>query len=302
MRFAVLFGVWLCLAGVLMPETADAMVTSSLAGIVEDDAGRESGVVTQGERVRSLLAQRFPQARFDEAQIAAWDIIENEKGIRALAAVERGEFVSVYLMDDWTSPAQNMEFERNLLYAPVEIDVSVQPDWQDEQKAAFSYRLRDGNQYGCYLALGGQGAKVTSAYCCTEEGWWWNQFGEERMAIEPAERLATGMEIYVPMDARFREIQTFCMDEVMTAMRHAYDDYLSGEAPYIPETTAAYGIPQPCGVAMKRGTYPVYSGPGKKYYREANGKAQVSANDWVQVFGREGKWALIQYRVKDNHL
>lgn len=275
----------------------------SYADVIEQAAAifREE-TAQREERVLSILAQRFPQERFDETRIAAWDIIENEKGLRALAAVERGEFVSVYLMDDWTTPTQNVEFERNVLFAPVEIDVSVQPDWQDEQKAAFSYRFRDGNQYGCYLTLGEHGAKVTSVYCSTEGEQWWNRFGEERMAIDPAERLATGMELYAPMDARFREIRTFCMDEVMAAMRLAYDDYLSGEAPYIPETTVEYGFPQPCDAVMKKGTYPVYSGPGKNYYREANSKAQVSANDWVQVFGREGKWVLIQYRVKENHL
>ena len=36
--------------------------------------------------------------------------------------------------------------------------------------------------------------------------------------------------------------------------------------------------------------------------REAGGKARVSAGDWVQVFGRDGRWALIQYRVSGSHL
>lgn len=43
--------------------------------------------------------------------------------------------------------------------------------------------------------------------------------------------------------------------------------------------------------------YPVYSGPGEGYLRGAGGKAAVSTNDWIQVFGREGDWLLIQYDI-----
>ena len=57
-------------------------------------------------------------------------------------------------------------------------------------------------------------------------------------------------------------------------------------------------IPSPCGAKLRAGTWDVYSGPGEEYFREANGRAAVSANDWAQVFGREGDWALIQYRVR----
>ena len=48
--------------------------------------------------------------------------------------------------------------------------------------------------------------------------------------------------------------------------------------------------------------YPVYSGPGALYYRAAGGKAAVSTNDWIQVFGVEDGWALIQYDISANHM
>lgn len=41
--------------------------------------------------------------------------------------------------------------------------------------------------------------------------------------------------------------------------------------------------------------FPVYAGPGKDYHRPANGKCVVSTNDWIQVFGQEDDWLLIQY-------
>lgn len=39
----------------------------------------------------------------------------------------------------------------------------------------------------------------------------------------------------------------------------------------------------------------VYSGPGEKYYRGANGKASVSTNDVIYVAGWAGDWLLVKY-------
>ena len=48
--------------------------------------------------------------------------------------------------------------------------------------------------------------------------------------------------------------------------------------------------------------YAVYTGPGEYYLRGGNGKAQVSTNDWIQVFGRENGWILIQYAINKDHM
>lgn len=48
--------------------------------------------------------------------------------------------------------------------------------------------------------------------------------------------------------------------------------------------------------------YEVYSGPGKDYLRAADGKAVVSTNDWIQVFGKEDGWILIQYEIDKDHM
>ena len=45
------------------------------------------------------------------------------------------------------------------------------------------------------------------------------------------------------------------------------------------------------------GKYAVYTGPGEYYVRGGNGKAMVSTNDWIQVFGEENDWILIQYNI-----
>lgn len=48
--------------------------------------------------------------------------------------------------------------------------------------------------------------------------------------------------------------------------------------------------------------YDVYSGPGQQYERGANGKAKVSTNDWIQVFGTEGDYILIQYAISSSQM
>ena len=47
--------------------------------------------------------------------------------------------------------------------------------------------------------------------------------------------------------------------------------------------------------------YDVYSAPDKSSVRGANGKAAVSTNGWIQVFGTEGDWVLIQYSIDVSH-
>ena len=47
--------------------------------------------------------------------------------------------------------------------------------------------------------------------------------------------------------------------------------------------------------------YAVYSAPDKGSIRGGNGKAKVSTNGWIQVFGKENGWILIQYSIDSGH-
>ena len=47
--------------------------------------------------------------------------------------------------------------------------------------------------------------------------------------------------------------------------------------------------------------YNVYSAPDKNSLRGGNGKAKVSTNSWIQVFGKENGWILIQYSIDSSH-
>ncbi|MBQ9009257.1 MAG: hypothetical protein IJ088_08020 [Clostridia bacterium] len=69
-------------------------------------------------------------------------------------------------------------------------------------------------------------------------------------------------------------------------------------APEIP-----YGTLNPQNIKFPGGQkYDVYSGPGEWYVRGANGRAMVSTNDWIQVFGQENDWILIQYSITSDHM
>ena len=48
--------------------------------------------------------------------------------------------------------------------------------------------------------------------------------------------------------------------------------------------------------------YSVFSGPGENYLRGGNDKAAVSTNDWIQVFGKENGWIMIQYDITSDHM
>lgn len=47
--------------------------------------------------------------------------------------------------------------------------------------------------------------------------------------------------------------------------------------------------------------FPVYSAPDTASLRGGNGKAVVSTNGWIQVFGRENGFILIQYSIDSGH-
>ena len=70
-------------------------------------------------------------------------------------------------------------------------------------------------------------------------------------------------------------------------------------APDLPDSTELQAYPVTFSGNKK---YDVYSAPDKTSLRGANGKAKVSTNSWIQVFGTENDWALIQYSIDASHL
>lgn len=48
--------------------------------------------------------------------------------------------------------------------------------------------------------------------------------------------------------------------------------------------------------------YDVFAAPGRDSFRAANGKAVMSTNDWVQIFGEEDGWLLVQYDLSRDRM
>ena len=73
--------------------------------------------------------------------------------------------------------------------------------------------------------------------------------------------------------------------------------------PEIPTGAGNDNLPDPQRIRFTANKkYAVYSGPGEQYLRSANGKASLSTNDWVQVFGRENGWIMVQYDITSDHM
>ena len=59
----------------------------------------------------------------------------------------------------------------------------------------------------------------------------------------------------------------------------------------------------PVSVTLRpREKYDVFAAPGRNSYRAANGKAVMSTNDWVQIFGEEDGWVLVQYDISSDQM
>lgn len=104
--------------------------------------------------------------------------------------------------------------------------------------------------------------------------------------------------VYAPVDVDLSfggfdpaRVKSFCADAMAQK---------NGPA-LIPSTLEADALPQGQVVAFARGKkYPVYAGPGRDYMQLGeHHNATVSTNDWIQVFGQENGWLLIQYNVSD---
>ncbi len=93
-----------------------------------------------------------------------------------------------------------------------------------------------------------------------------------------------------------RDIRYISLDNIPLDY-HAAKDKLT-VAPYLP--ASAELAAQNIKFTGSR-KYDVYSAPTHASYRPANGKAVVSTNSWIQVFGVEDGWAMIQYSIDAEH-
>lgn len=68
-----------------------------------------------------------------------------------------------------------------------------------------------------------------------------------------------------------------------------------------PVTPSDFYIPEV--ITLRAGEqYDVFAAPGRDSLRAANGKAMMSTNDWVQIFGEEDGWLLVQYDLSRDRM
>lgn len=81
-------------------------------------------------------------------------------------------------------------------------------------------------------------------------------------------------------------------------------DALLTVAPVIPKNQGdPNALLSPVELNLRTGEkYDVFSAPGRGSYRPAKGKAVMSTNDWVQIFGEEGGWVLVQYDISSGQM
>ena len=96
------------------------------------------------------------------------------------------------------------------------------------------------------------------------------------------------------------------IDEDMTVQAFAAREAngIAADIPALPEPPGfAHALPAPeLAHFTPNQRFDVYTGPGKGYMREANGKASLSTNDWTLVFGEEDGWLMIAYRVSEEQV
>ena len=102
---------------------------------------------------------------------------------------------------------------------------------------------------------------------------------------------------YCPFSRNILDIDFYALPRRLSDVRITGED-----EPPLPENIRptlmdkqAFLVPQ--DVKLKDGKYAVYLGPGKSYGRAAGGKAAVSTNGWIQVFGEYNGYLLIQYAI-----
>lgn len=289
---------------------ADA-IDLSPEGCSFDDAMQQAARLLrekQQERfalIRAALQEAFPYAQaVAQGEIIAADVLFGDDGasvLAAAAAIDWQNGRSVYFTDASDGAPVNTVCNNLIPNFAGDVAISV-PRRAADEYASHGVSFTTGGGTASETAYSVSMAYSDGALTVTNIDIMDNATGDFDIlafgadSIERFNALAYGS-LYFELPESLRSMQTFDPTVARSAADAAMRSHDEGEAPFIPEAEGEYVVPQPCGATLRSGKWDVYSGPGTQYYREANGKASVSTNDWIQVFGREGEWVLIQYRV-----
>lgn len=102
------------------------------------------------------------------------------------------------------------------------------------------------------------------------------------------------------IDTDVRQVQDILDVEFEKLPRRAGDiSQRADDPPEIPHSYEEHALYAETYEFVPGCKYPVYNGPGTQYQRAGNGKASVSTNEWIQVFGEYDGWLMIQYAIDE---
>lgn len=289
---------WSEMRGVLLPDgvfVLDAREADVDTMLPAAHAAYQAEMARQKDDVLAKIRAAYPEESWAGAQVLEWTrFMETPDG---LAAVGCGGETWVVLLDSRVPDSRGALGKR--LLPPDAQRIRLEQSEEGVMGIGWTaagrenYLRFDGAQPGLY--------EVREWNWESDDGWVSVKYAGDTLTVWNAKRnLHEGL--IFAHDASLTPLDNFTPDAALAECARGFAAFEAGEPPIIPQTDGEYIIPQPCGARLVRGKYAVYSGPGKAYRRAANGKASVSSGDWVQTFGREGDWALVQYRVSGQRL
>ena len=167
----------------------------------------------------------------------------------------------------------------------------------DDYYIVVFYRHEDGTEdsYTYHLESSGKWMLYAYSFGMGEDSW--RSFGSKagRLTYHYFENNEKEQEVTIYGEYQ-REVKYLNISALPETLQEAREKL--SQPPQIPDgTLSAREVKFTSGKK-----YAVYSGPGEGYLRSANGKAAVSTNDWIQVFGVEDGWALIQYDISSSQM
>lgn len=215
----------------------------------------------------------------------------NETDSGALAVLQKGgRNVLCLLQRDGSGKLQLRAQNANMLYqgadAPIPYVYCEIPD----QFELYFHHAADGKAAREYYFLSREldGWRVTSYY---DERTDMNVFLRRKLMTFTDERYELSYTVRTEYEARFAD---FNLEAFRQAAEHAHG--------LLPQDAAAswedYILPdQTEGEFAKNQRFEVYSAPSEDAYRAAKGKAVVSTNGGIEVYGETQGWLMIQYEV-----
>ena len=218
----------------------------------------------------------------------------NETDSGALMVLQKGERNVLCLMErdgrgQWRLEAQNTD----MLYQGADAPIPYIYCEIVDQLELYFHHWSGADTYGEYVFLtrGMDGWRVTT-YCDERAGL--DVYLNKNLMTFTDERYRPSYTVRADFSSRF---ESFGLERIRQAAQRALS--------LLPEDASApregYVLPdQVEGTFAKNQKFDVYAAPGADSYRAAKGKASVSTNGGIEIYGETRGWLMVQYEVSRN--